>query len=115
LPEKVIMYAHPACPQVLPMMSMLKQSGVDYTYININQDHEARLRVLEINQGYASVPTFVFPDGTTLTEPSAGQLRRKLETLGYRVPLRAQLTGSAINLFILVMVLWAILSMLGVL
>jgi hypothetical protein len=41
---------------------------------------------MEINNGNASVPTLVFPDGSTLTEPSTAVLRQKLQSLGYAVP-----------------------------
>jgi hypothetical protein len=34
---------------------------------------------MSINNGYASVPTVVFSDGTHLTEPSYKQLREKLD------------------------------------
>jgi mycoredoxin len=97
------------------MIGMLKQSQVDYDYINIFDDSAARARVREINNGYESVPTFEFPDGTTLTEPSAGQLKRKLQMMGYHVPLRAQIVGNAVKIFVAVMVGWAVLSALGIL
>ena len=40
-------------------------------------------RVREINRGFESVPTLAFPDGSTLTEPTAGELSAKLVELGY--------------------------------
>ena len=36
-----------------------------------------------INHGNASVPTLVFPDGSSLTEPKLDALSRKLDALGY--------------------------------
>ena len=59
--SKIIMYGSPACPHVPTMKSLLNQSKVDYEYINIFQDLSAREHVREINNGYESVPTFVFP------------------------------------------------------
>ena len=97
------------------MVGMLKQSQVDYEYVNIFDDSAARARVREINHGYESVPTFEFPDGTTLTEPSAGELKRKLEVIGYHVPFRAELIGNAFKIFVAVMIAWSILSALGIL
>jgi mycoredoxin len=47
--------------------------------INIDGNPEARQKLIEINGGYASVPTLVFPDGSKLTEPSFGQLREKFD------------------------------------
>jgi mycoredoxin len=67
----------------------LDQAGADYDYIDIAADHSARERVMEINQGYASVPTLEFPDGSTLTEPGVGEIRSHLRQLGYDAPVPA--------------------------
>lgn len=63
----------------------LQRAGAPFDYINISFDATARQRVIEINHGNASVPTLVFPDGSTLTEPSDQALRQKLNALGYQV------------------------------
>lgn len=41
-----------------------------------------RQRVIEINNGFESVPTLVFADGSTLTEPNNDTLYSRLNTLG---------------------------------
>ena len=64
------------------MRFALDKTGIRYEYINIRQDEAGRARVREINSGCESVPTLVFPDGSTLTEPSIHALKRKLELLG---------------------------------
>jgi len=61
--------------------SALDQAGIAYQYINIRQDEAGRARVREINAGCESVPTLVFPDGSSLTEPSALALQQKLDQL----------------------------------
>jgi mycoredoxin len=106
---KVTLYGHTACPNVPPVRGMLAQSKVDYEYINIRKHPEAALRVREINMGYESVPTLVFPDGSTLTEPSASQLKAKIESLGYRVGPSAWLAGNLWLVLIGVLVLLAVL------
>ena len=83
--DKVIVYGSPTCPSVPSVRSMLERADVSYEYLNIYSDLQARERVRDINHGYESVPTLVFPDGSTLTEPSRGELKTKLETLGYEV------------------------------
>jgi mycoredoxin len=93
--EKIIVYGHPFCPMVMPVLKMLESSDVDFEYINIRQDLEARDRVTEINNGNESVPTLVFPDDSTLTEPSSGALKSKLEEFGYTVPITAQIYANA--------------------
>lgn len=105
----VRMYAHPACPMVGPIRGMLKHSKVEFEYINIHQDDAGRQRVREINHGLESVPTLVFPDGSTLTEPSVRVLKQKLEALGYTVPLTALLRG---NMWLIIVALGILLALL---
>ena len=112
--EKIILYGHPTCPMLPPVWAMLKRSRVDFDYINIHQDTAARQRVRTINDGQESVPTLVFPDGSTLTEPSAGVLRAKLIENGYPVGFLALLLGNMWLLVIGAGFLLAVLSMLGV-
>ena len=84
--EKVIMYGTPTCPMVPPVRGVLNRAGAEFDYVNIAEDPDGRGQVMAINDGNASVPTLVFPDGSTLTEPSTAVLRQKLESLGYTVP-----------------------------
>jgi mycoredoxin len=112
--NKIILYAHPACPSVYPVQGVLKQAKAEYEYINIYEDDAAREHVREINSGYESVPTLIFPDGSTLTEPSESQLRRKLQQMGYIVPFTAIITGNIGKLIILAGVVLALLRSMGV-
>lgn len=112
--NNIIVYAHPFCPMVGPTRSILKQAQAEYDDINIYEDIEAREHVREINNGLESVPTLLFPDGSTLTEPSAGELRAKLESMGYQVPLTALLTGNLWLIVITIGVGFALLRAFGV-
>ncbi|MCA9901790.1 MAG: hypothetical protein KC433_26600 [Anaerolineales bacterium] len=84
--QKVIMYGTPTCPMVPPVRGMLNRAQAPFDYVNIAEDAAGKGKVMAINDGNASVPTLVFPDGSTLTEPSTAVLRQKLESLGYKVP-----------------------------
>ena len=84
--QKVIMYGTPTCPMVPPVRGMLNRAQAPFDYVNIAEDAAGKGKVMAINDGNASVPTLVFPDGSTLTEPSTAVLRQKLESLGYTVP-----------------------------
>ncbi|NJL95044.1 MAG: hypothetical protein HC915_15660 [Anaerolineae bacterium] len=112
--KQLMMYAHPACPMLPPVAAQLRLARVPYQYINIYQDHTARELVRQVNHGYESVPTLVFPDGSTLTEPSAGALRRKLQEQGYSVPWTAWLAGNLGYLVIATVILFSVLSFLEV-
>jgi hypothetical protein len=45
---------------------------------DIDEDDEGGRIVMSINHGNRSVPTIVFPDGSTLVEPSDSELKSKL-------------------------------------
>jgi mycoredoxin len=108
--EAIIVYGHPTCPNIGPVKGLLQQAKVKFEYIDIHQDSVAAARVRAINHGNESVPTLVFPDGSTLTEPSVGELQSKLESLGYKVGLVAWVIGNIrLIFFIVVGVLIAVL------
>ena len=103
MPDTIMVYGHPNCPSLGPVKGLLTQSKVKFEYIDIHQDRVAAARVREINNGNESVPTLVFPDGSTLTEPTVGELKSKLETLGYKVGLAAWVIGNSRLIFFIVL------------
>ncbi|MFP4321069.1 MAG: glutaredoxin domain-containing protein [Anaerolineales bacterium] len=113
-PPPVIVYGTPTCPMVPPVRHMLSQAGVAYEYIDITRDADARDQVLLINDGNASVPTLVFADGSTLTEPSTPALQRKLGQFGYHIPWHARLLANWGLILIGLGVLLALLTALGI-
>lgn len=84
--NKIVVYGHPGCLAVKPVTMLLENSGTEFDYIDIHQNDAARAAVRSINHGNESVPTIVFPDGATLTEPSNKILIDKLLALGYQPP-----------------------------
>ena len=113
--QSIIVYGHNTCPMMPAVFNMLQRAKVPYTYLNIHQDTSAREFVRQVNDGYESVPTLVFPDGITLTEPGSGELRRKLQAMGYNVPLWTVILGHWQWLLIGIGVGFAILRATGVL
>lgn len=112
--DKIILYGHSTCPAVGPIRGLLAQAGVPFEYVDIHRDSAAAQTVRELNQGYESVPTLLFPDGSALTEPSFGELKARLEALGYTLGFRAWLIGHAWWLIIGAGLLIALLRVLGV-
>lgn len=94
-PSPIILYGTPTCPGLPPVRGLLKQARIPHDYIDISRDRAAAATVRAINDGNESVPTLVFPDGSSLTEPTVGQLKGKLEAFGYRVGPVAWLIGNA--------------------
>jgi mycoredoxin len=117
--DTIIVYGHRTCPNLGPVKGLLTQSKVRFEYIDIHQDAAAAARVRTINNGNESVPTIVFPDGSTLTEPTVGELQSKLKSLGYKVGPAAWLIGHSRPVFfmgagLLIAALITVLRSLGV-
>jgi mycoredoxin len=78
----ITMYGAQWCGDCRRSAALLKELGVNYDYVNLEETPEATEKVIEINGGAQSIPVIVFADGTHLTEPSDPALRAKLEELG---------------------------------
>lgn len=77
--EKVTVYTSSYCLHSRRVVRFLQKNNIPTEIITIDGDPEAREKVTALNNGYASVPTLIFPDGTQLTEPSSTELRAKLD------------------------------------
>ena len=79
--DTIKMYSTPWCGDCRRAKMIFKSEGIAYEEIDISDDPEAIAYVEKINNGYRSVPTIVFPDGTVLVEPSSPELAKKLRAL----------------------------------
>jgi mycoredoxin len=59
----------------------LARAGIEVTEVDIERDPAAAQYVESVNGGNQTVPTVLFPDGTALTNPSASQVRARLDLL----------------------------------
>jgi glutaredoxin len=76
--QKIILYATAWCYQSRNIRAFLDQNKIPYDYVDIDKDKAGEEFVLITNHGYRSVPTLLFPDGSTLTEPSQKALLDKI-------------------------------------
>ncbi len=60
----------------------LERHNISFEWIDIEEDAAAMTYVQQVNGGYRSVPTIVFPDGSVLVEPSNEELEKKLTAIG---------------------------------
>ena len=92
--DTIILYTSSYCGHARLVEEFLAEGKIAAEIINISENADARQTLIGINQGFASVPTLVFPDGSVLTEPSLRDLRLKLglenPSLGDRVRARLQ-------------------------
>lgn len=77
-PKKIIMYGTSWCGDTRRARKFFEEEKIDYEWVDIDQNDNAADFVKSVANGYRSVPTIVFPDGTILVEPSTSQLREKL-------------------------------------
>ncbi|MEZ0367350.1 mycoredoxin Mrx1 [Mycobacterium sp. pUA109] len=75
-------YSTTWCGYCVRLKTMLKASGISYDEINIEEDPAAATFVENANGGNRTVPTVKFADGSTLTNPSAKDVKAKLAELG---------------------------------
>jgi mycoredoxin len=64
------------------LKTVLKSDGISYDEVDIEQDPRAAEFVGSVNGGNRTVPTVKFADGSTLTNPSAAQVKAKLAEIG---------------------------------
>jgi len=76
--DQIIVYSTIWCPDCKRAKKFLGEHRIPYENIDIEQDEKAMTFVQEINNGMRIIPTILFPDGSTLSEPSNAQLAEKL-------------------------------------
>jgi mycoredoxin len=75
----ITMFSTPWCGYCRGLKRALDQAGVVYTEVDIERHPGAADYVMSVNGGNQSVPTVVFADGTTATNPSLAQIQRRLD------------------------------------
>ena len=76
-PSQIVMYAVEWCPDCRRAKFFMKRKNISYLEIDVNKDKKAEEYVKELNNGNRSVPTIIFPDGSTMVEPSTQELEAK--------------------------------------
>ena len=76
------MFSTPWCGYCHRLKSQLDREGIAFEIVDIEQDPEAAMTVEQVNGGNQTVPTLLFADGTTLTNPSVKQVKEKLAAFG---------------------------------
>lgn len=76
--DKLIVYGTNWCGDCYRSKNFLEKMGIDFEFINIDQNREAEKFVLEVNHGLRRVPTIYFEDGSILVEPTNKVLADKL-------------------------------------
>src|SRR4051794_31150696 len=72
-------YSTPWCGYCTRLKRQLKSEGLTFAEVDIEQDREAEAIVKAANHGNATVPTLVFSDGSSLTNPTLREVLSKVE------------------------------------
>jgi mycoredoxin len=74
----VIIYTTQWCGYCTRLKRQLEREAIAFTEVDIESDPAAADLVMSLNEGNATVPTVVFPDGSAATNPSLAQVQERL-------------------------------------
>ena len=75
------MYTTPWCGYCFRLKGQLDREGIAFEMVDIEQQPDAADIVEAANGGNQTVPTLVYADGTSHTNPSVAQVKEKLAAL----------------------------------
>jgi mycoredoxin len=74
----MIIYTTSWCGFCHRLKRQLERDGVAFREVDIERDPAAASLVMSLNQGNATVPTVVFADGSSATNPTAAEVRSRI-------------------------------------
>jgi mycoredoxin len=77
-PAQIVMYVTEYCVDCLRAKKFFEANDIPHLRVGLEGDEQATEFVIQINRGYRSVPTIIFPDGSVLVEPDWDELKNKL-------------------------------------
>ena len=72
------MYSTQWCGYCKRLKSDLQRAGIEFTEVDIEHDAESAALVGKTNNGNQTVPTLIFTDGTSMTNPSLAKIKEHL-------------------------------------
>ncbi len=75
-----VMYSTTWCGYCKRLKRQLNDLGITFEEVNIEEVPEAAALIEKINNGNQVVPTLVFSDGASMTNPSAKEVQAKLQS-----------------------------------
>jgi thioredoxin reductase (NADPH) len=76
---EITVYGANWCPDCRRAKKLLGEWGIEYKWMDIEQNPEGLAYVEEVNKGKRIIPTIVFGDGSILVEPTNAELAAKLD------------------------------------
>ncbi len=78
--SQIVVYGTRWCGDSKRALKILDECQIDYKWIDIDKDSKGEEFVIKTNNGFRSVPTIIFPDGSMMVEPGNEDLRTKLDS-----------------------------------
>jgi mycoredoxin len=78
--HEVTLFTTTWCGYCVRLKSQLERAAIDYIEVDIESNPDAADLVANANDGDLTVPTLLFADGSTLSNPSITQVTDKLAT-----------------------------------
>ncbi|MHB1597269.1 MAG: mycoredoxin [Streptosporangiaceae bacterium] len=79
--EPLTMYTTAWCGYCRRLKSQLAREGIAIAEIDIERDPTAATYVERVNGGFQTVPTVLFADGSTMTNPSVREVKQRMADL----------------------------------
>lgn len=76
--EKFTMYSTSWCPFCQRLRQDLESQSISYNEVDVDDDSAAAELVKGLNNGNRVVPTLVFTDGSSMTNPSISEVLAKI-------------------------------------
>ena len=72
------MYTTEYCSDCIRAKQFFEANNIPHLRVGLEGNTEATDFVMKVNNGYKSVPTIIFPDGSVLVEPAWEELKAKI-------------------------------------
>ena len=77
--NNIVIYGADWCDDSQRAKQFMEQRSIQFDWVDIETDEEAREVVERVNNGKCIIPTIIFQDSSILVEPSNAALARKLD------------------------------------
>jgi mycoredoxin len=77
-PGTVTMFTTSWCGYCNRLKAQMSRERISYTEVNIEEQPDSADFVMQVNGGNRTVPTLLFPDGSAATNPSIGEVKKRL-------------------------------------
>jgi mycoredoxin len=76
-PTQIVIYTTEYCSDCARAKRFFEANNIPHLRIGLEGDEKATEFVMQVNNGFRSVPTIIFPDGSILVEPGWEELKAK--------------------------------------